>query len=163
MLQTESSAAPGPTTWDIDLNGGSVRVAEARVLEEYPTVFHLVSTVTGRLAGGQDTVDLLRASFPGGSITGAPKIRAMEIIEELEPTARSVYTGAAGYLDFGGDLDLNIVIRTMLCAAGHVTYQVGGGIVADSDPAAEYDESLAKGRALAEVLGACREPGGDRP
>ena len=142
---------------------GSVRVAEARVLEEYPTVFHLVSTVTGRLAGGQDTVDLLRASFPGGSITGAPKIRAMEIIEELEPTARSVYTGAAGYLDFGGDLDLNIVIRTMLCAAGHVTYQVGGGIVADSDPAAEYDESLAKGRALAEVLGACREPGGDRP
>ena len=143
---------------------GSVSVAEARSLEEYPTVFHLVATVVGSLAEGRDTADVLKATFPGGSITGAPKIRAMEIIEELEPTARSVYTGALGYLGLAGEVDLNIVIRSMLWEGlrrGHaedptgarVTYQVGGGIVADSDPAAEYEESLAKGRALAEALG----------
>jgi para-aminobenzoate synthetase component 1 len=132
---------------------GSVRVAEARTLEAYPTVFHLVATVTGELAAGRDAVDLIKASFPGGSITGAPKVRAMEIIEELEPTARSVYTGGLGWIDLAGDMDINIVIRTMLYDRGRVTYQVGGGIVADSDPEAEYDECLAKGRALAEVLG----------
>jgi len=132
---------------------GSVRVAAPRALEAYPTVFHLVATVTGELAAGRDATDLLKATFPGGSITGAPKVRAMEIIEELEPTARSVYTGALGWVDLGGDLDLNIVIRTMLYDSGRVTYQVGGGIVADSDPEAEYAESIANGRALAEVLG----------
>ena len=132
---------------------GSVRVAEARTLEAYPTVFHLVATVAGELAAGRDAVDLIKASFPGGSITGAPKVRAMEIIEELEPTARSVYTGGLGWLDLAGDMELNIVIRTMLYDRGRVTYQVGGGIVADSDPEAEYAECLAKGRALAEVLG----------
>ncbi|MHC4504813.1 MAG: anthranilate synthase component I family protein, partial [Planctomycetota bacterium] len=132
---------------------GSVRVAEARTLEAYPTVFHLVATVVGELAAGRDAVDLIKASFPGGSITGAPKVRAMEIIEELEPTARSVYTGGLGWLDLAGDVELNIVIRTMLYDRGRVTYQVGGGIVTDSDPEAEYAECLAKGRALAEVLG----------
>jgi len=132
---------------------GSVRVAAPRALEAYPTVFHLVATVTGELAAGRDATDLLKATFPGGSITGAPKVRAMEIIEELEPTARSVYTGALGWIDLAGDLDLNIVIRTMLYDSGRVTYQVGGGIVADSDPEAEYAECIAKGRALAEVLG----------
>ncbi len=131
---------------------GSVRVAEARALEAYPTVFHLVATVTGRLAGGKDGVDLLKAAFPGGSITGAPKVRAMEIIDELEPTARSVYTGAMGYIDLSGDLDLSIVIRTILYDNGRVTYQTGGGIVADSDPEAEYAECLAKGRALDEAI-----------
>jgi len=132
---------------------GSVRVAAPRALEAYPTVFHLVATVTGELAAGRSPVDLLKATFPGGSITGAPKVRAMEIIEELEPTARSVYTGALGWIDLAGDLDLNIVIRTMLYDSGRVTYQVGGGIVADSEPEAEYAECLAKGRALAEALG----------
>ncbi|MHC4199412.1 MAG: aminodeoxychorismate synthase component I [Planctomycetota bacterium] len=132
---------------------GSVRVAEARTLEAYPTVFHLVATVVGELTAGRDAVDLIKASFPGGSITGAPKVRAMEIIEELEPTARSVYTGGLGWLDLAGDTELNIVIRTMLYDRGRVTYQVGGGIVTDSDPEAEYAECLAKGRALAEVLG----------
>ncbi len=131
---------------------GSVRVAEAQALEAYPTVFHLVATVTGELAPDRSAADLLKAAFPGGSITGAPKVRAMEIIEELEPTARGVYTGALGWIDLAGDLDLNIVIRTMLYDAGRVTYQAGGGIVADSDPEAEYHESMTKGRALSEVL-----------
>jgi para-aminobenzoate synthetase component 1 len=137
---------------------GSVSVAEAKALEAYPTVFHLVATVTGELAGDRDAADLVKAAFPGGSITGAPKVRAMEIIEELEPTARGVYTGALGWIDVSGDLDLNIVIRTMLYDSGRVTYQVGGGIVADSDPEAEYAESIAKGRALAEVLAGAEGP-----
>jgi len=132
---------------------GTVCVDEARVLETYPTVYHLVSTVTGRLRRGRDIVDLLKASFPGGSITGAPKIRAMEIINELEPTPRSVYTGSIGYISCDGRADLNIAIRTILYEAGRVTFQVGGGIVADSDPDAEYQETLDKGRALAQSLG----------
>ena len=170
LLASEKDAAELAMIVDLERNDlgrvadyGSVRVAEAKALEEYPTVFHLVSTVTGRLAEGRDAVDLLKATFPGGSITGAPKIRAMEIIEELEPTARSVYTGAIGYMDLGGDLDLSIVIRTMLWDQGRVTYQVGGGIVADSDPSAEYEESLAKGRALAEVLAGKQDTGEDAP
>ena len=132
---------------------GTVRVDEKRVLETYPTVFHLVSTVKARLHEDKDLVDLLEACFPGGSITGAPKIRAMEIIDELEPTARSVYTGSIGYIGFDGRADLNIAIRTILYEAGRVTFQVGGGIVADSDPEAEYQETLDKGRALACSLG----------
>jgi len=100
----------------------------------------------------RDRIDLIRASFPGGSVTGAPKIRAMEIIEELEPTRRGIYTGSIGYLDFGGDLDLNIAIRTMICRSGQAYFQVGGGIVADSDPEAEYEETLVKAKALIEAL-----------
>ena len=133
---------------------GSVRVTEPLVLETYPTVFHLVSTVEGVLHPDQDLVDLLRATFPGGSITGAPKIRAMEIIDELEPTARNVYTGSIGYIDFSGRVDLNIAIRTMVKIGDDVTFQAGGGIVADSDPAAEYDETVDKARALIRALGA---------
>ena len=95
-----------------------VRVARPRALESFPTVHHLVATVEGELHGGCDNVDLLRATFPGGSITGAPKVRAMQIIDELEPTRRSVYTGAAGYIGFDGDMDLNIVIRTFLVRGG---------------------------------------------
>jgi para-aminobenzoate synthetase component 1 len=132
---------------------GSVRVTEPIVLEEYPTVFHLVTTVEGDLHEGRGLVDLLKAAFPGGSITGAPKIRAMEIIDELEPTRRSVYTGAIGYIGLDGSADLNIAIRTILLAQGRALLQVGGGIVADSDPEAEYQETLDKARALVQALG----------
>lgn len=127
---------------------GSVRVTELVILETFPTVFHLTSTVVGQLAPDRTGIDLLRATFPGGSITGAPKVRSMEIIDELEPTRRSVYTGALGYLGFNGDLDLNIVIRTFLINGRKVYFQVGGGIVYDSEPEAEYRETLDKARAL---------------
>ena len=133
---------------------GSVRVREPRVLETYPTVFHLVATVDGELHPGHDLVDLVRATFPGGSITGAPKIRAMQIIDELEPTARNLYTGSIGYVDFGGDADFNIAIRTMVKTGEDVYFQAGGGIVADSDPEAEYEETVDKARALMQALGA---------
>ena len=131
---------------------GSVHVPELVVLERYATVFHLVSTVAGRLSPDRCRMDLVRATFPGGSITGAPKIRAMEIIDELEPTRRGVYTGAIGYLSFTGDMDLNIAIRTMVVRDDTVWFQVGGGVVADSDPSGEYQETLDKARALMEVL-----------
>jgi len=96
---------------------------------------------------------LLKATFPGGSITGAPKVRAMEIIDELEPTRRSVYTGSIGYLSFNGDMDLNIVIRTFIIKNGRAYFQVGGAIVYDSEPEAEYAETLDKGKALIQALG----------
>jgi para-aminobenzoate synthetase component I len=121
-------------------------------LESYATVHHLVSIVTGELAPGKTAIDLLRAAFPGGSITGAPKIRAMEIIAELEPTRRGPYCGSIGYIGFDGTMDTSIVIRTMAILGQQLTFQVGGGIVADSDPAAEYEESLIKARALIETL-----------
>jgi para-aminobenzoate synthetase component I len=127
---------------------GSIRVTERAILETFPTVFHLTSTVVGRLGADKDRIDLLRACFPGGSITGAPKVRAMEIIDELEPTRRSVYTGAIGYLSFSGDMDLNIAIRTILVKNGRAYFQVGGGIVYDSQPEAEYQETLDKAKAL---------------
>jgi len=133
---------------------GSVRVTERCVLETYPTVFHLVATIEGTLHRKHDLVDLLRATFPGGSITGAPKIRAMEIIDELEPTARNVYTGSIGYVDFSGRADLNIAIRTMVKLGEDVYFQAGGGIVADSEPEAEYEETVDKARALIRALGA---------
>ncbi|MCL6610900.1 MAG: aminodeoxychorismate synthase component I [Peptococcaceae bacterium] len=132
---------------------GSVRVPELYRLEEYPTVFHLVSTVEGRLEEGKDVFDLLKASFPGGSITGAPKIRAMEIIEELEPVRRGIYCGSIGYLAFSGDADLNIVIRTLVFTGDRIYFQVGGGITIDSDPEAEYMETLDKAKALVRALG----------
>lgn len=131
---------------------GSIRVPELYRLEEYATVFHLVSTVEGRLSPGKDITDLLAASFPGGSITGAPKIRAMEIIEEMEPVRRGVYTGSIGYLGFDRRVDLNIVIRTIIATGGNLYFQVGGGITADSEPQKEYLESLDKARALVRAL-----------
>jgi para-aminobenzoate synthetase component 1 len=131
---------------------GSVKVPTLFGLESYATVHHLVSVVTGELAQGRSAVDLLRGCFPGGSVTGAPKIRAMEIIAELEPTARGPYCGSIGYLSADGAMDSNIVIRTYCIQGQHLTFQVGGGIVADSDPQAEYEESLAKAKALIEVL-----------
>ncbi|MDS1030743.1 aminodeoxychorismate synthase component I [Bacillota bacterium LX-D] len=131
---------------------GTVKVTELFHLEEYATVYHLVATVVAELKDECDLVDCIRATFPGGSITGAPKIRAMEIIDELEPTQRNIYTGSIGYIGFNGDADLNIVIRTIICKNGKAYYQVGGGIVWDSDPELEYEETLHKGRALREAL-----------
>jgi para-aminobenzoate synthetase component 1 len=132
---------------------GTVSVTELAILETYPTVFHLTSTVSGQLRQGNGCTELLKATFPGGSITGAPKVRAMEIIDELEPTRRSVYTGSIGYLGFNGDMDLNIVIRTIIVKDGKAYFQVGGAIVYDSEPEAEYLETLDKGRALMRALG----------
>lgn len=131
---------------------GTVRVSELAALEKYATVFHLTSTVEGWLRPDKGVVDLLKATFPGGSITGAPKVRAMEIIDELEPTRRSVYTGSIGYLGFDGGLDLNIVIRTILVKEGRAYFQVGGAVVYDSDPEGEYIETLDKARALIHAL-----------
>ncbi len=132
---------------------GSVKVTELAILETFPTVFHLTSTVIGQLKPGISRIDLLKAAFPGGSITGAPKVRAMEIIDELEPTRRSVYTGAIGYLSFNNTLDLNIGIRTFLIKGNKAYFQAGGGIVYDSEPPAEYQETLDKAKALIQALG----------
>jgi len=131
---------------------GTVKVKELWTLERYATVFQLTSTVEGRLCRDKSRINLLEACFPGGSITGAPKVRAMEIIDELEPTKRSIYTGSIGYLSFSGEMDLNIVIRTILAKDGRVYFQVGGGIIYDSDPLVEYQETLDKAKALLQAL-----------
>lgn len=131
---------------------GSIQVEEMFKLEAHPTVYHLVANVAGRLRPESDGVDCIRAMLPGGSITGAPKIRAMQIINELEISRRGVYTGAVGYLGFDGNCDLNIAIRTILCAHGRAFYHVGGGIVWDSDPESEYQETLHKGAAMRAAL-----------
>lgn len=131
---------------------GSVRVRSMRDIEEYATVFQATSTVEGELHPDKDCFDLIQACFPAGSITGCPKIRSMEIIEELEPTRRGIYTGCMGYIDFAGRMDLNIMIRTMLLYQGKVYFQTGGGIVADSDPATEYQETLVKAQAMRAAL-----------
>jgi para-aminobenzoate synthetase component I len=127
---------------------GSVSVAEHKRVEAYQNVYHLVSIVEGELASRFDAVDLIRATFPGGSITGCPKIRSMEIIDELEPCRRHVYTGAIGYIGFHDTLDLSIAIRTATVINGRMLFSVGGGIVFDSDPADEYEETLHKGQTL---------------
>jgi para-aminobenzoate synthetase component 1 len=131
---------------------GSVRVIDPLSVESFAQVHHLVASVEGRLRPSVGPTDVIRAVFPGGSITGAPKIRAMQIIDELEPTRRNLYTGAIGYLSQRGLSAFNIAIRTMLVEGGQVSYQVGGGIVSDSDPQAEYEETLHKGRGLRAVL-----------
>lgn len=127
---------------------GSVSVVRHKKVEAYKNVFHLVSTVEGELDSGADAVDLLRATFPGGSITGCPKIRSMEIIDELESDCRHVYTGSMGYLSFHGTMDLSIAIRTATLCEGRVNFSVGGGVVYDSDPEAEFHETLHKGETL---------------
>ena len=127
---------------------GSVEVNELMVIEEYSHVYHIVSNVRGELAEGRDAYDLIRATFPGGTITGAPKIRTMEIIEELEPTRRGLYTGSIGWIDFDGDMEMNIVIRTLQVQDGRGYVQAGAGIVIDSVPEREYRESLRKAKAL---------------
>ncbi len=131
---------------------GSVRVPELFALESYPNVHHLVSSVTGKLAPGKDPLDLIAGSFPGGSITGAPKIRAMQIIDELEPTRRALYCGSLLYLDVRGEMDSSIAIRSLLAKDGQLSCWGGGGIVADSDWQAEYQESITKVKVLLETL-----------
>ncbi len=140
--------------------GGSVAVSEHKRLEAYQNVFHLVSVVTGELDQGKNSVDVIRATFPGGSITGCPKIRSMEIIDELEPVRRHIYTGSIGYIGFHETMDLSIAIRTATIYNGKIIFSTGGGIVFDSDPADEYQETLHKGRTLMEAL-AC-SPKADR-
>lgn len=130
----------------------SVKVKELFKCEEYSTVFHLVSTVTGELKDEFHSIDCIKACFPGGSITGAPKIRAMEIIDELEKVRREVYTGAIGYIGFDGNVDLNIVIRTMVIKDGKCYIGVGGGVTYESDSEFEYEETLAKAKALLMAL-----------
>lgn len=131
---------------------GSVQVPRLFKVESYAQVHHLVSTVSGQLAEGQDALSLLRNCFPGGSITGAPKLRAMQIIEQLEPQRRGVYCGAIGYIGYDSNMDSNIAIRTLVYADGVIRFWVGGGIVADSVATAEYQETLDKARAMLELL-----------
>jgi para-aminobenzoate synthetase component 1 len=127
---------------------GSVKVIEARAIEAHPTVYHGVATVAGDLREEVTFVDLLRATFAGGSVTGAPKIRAMEIIDELEPVRRGPYCGAIGWLDGEGNVEFSVAIRTMVACGGKLHISVGGGIVADSEPRGEYEETLVKARAM---------------
>ncbi len=127
---------------------GTVKVDELMVIERYSHVMHIVSNVTGKLAKGSNVFDVMRASFPAGTLSGAPKVRAMEIIEELEPTRRGIYGGAVGYFSYNGDMDFAIAIRTALIQNGAAYVQAGGGVVADSVPALEYQESANKAKAL---------------
>jgi para-aminobenzoate synthetase component 1 len=136
---------------------GSVAVPKMFEVESFATVHHLVSTVTGKLAEGEDALSLLRGCFPGGSITGTPKLRAMEIIEELEPSRRGVYCGALGYLGFDGDMDTNIIIRTLVQCDGTIYFSAGGGIVADSEMEAEYRETFDKAAAMLDLLQRAKE------
>jgi anthranilate synthase component 1 len=127
---------------------GTVRVTEQMVVERYSHVMHIVSNVEGRLRPGLDAVDVFRASFPAGTVTGAPKVRAMQIIDALEPVKRGVYSGAVGYLGFNGDMDVAIAIRTAVVKDGRLHVQAAAGIVADSDPQSEWQETLHKARAI---------------
>ncbi|SKA87596.1 aminodeoxychorismate synthase, subunit I [Clostridium sp. USBA 49] len=131
----------------------SVKVKEMFKIETYPSVHHLVSTVIGELEDEKSSIDCIKACFPGGSITGAPKIRSMEIINELEKARRNIYTGSIGYIGFDGNIDLNIIIRTILMMEGKASFGVGGGITWESDCAFEYEETLHKAAALMKVLG----------
>lgn len=132
---------------------GTVKVTERRLIETHPTLFHGAATIEGVLRDEVTFVNILRATFPGGSVTGAPKIRAMEIIEELEPVRRGPYCGAIGYLSADGHVQFNVAIRTMIARSNRVYFSVGGGIVADSQPTAEYDETIVKAKAMFDVLG----------
>jgi len=136
---------------------GTRKVIQPRTIESYPTVFHAVATVAGQLRKEISFCDILEAMFPGGSITGAPKIRSMEIIDETEPTARGVYTGSIGFIGIDGSACLNIAIRTIIITGEKALAQTGGGIVADSDPEAEWDETITKARALLAGIRATQE------
>ena len=130
----------------------TVGVDELMITEDYSHVIHIVSNIRGEVAGGKDCFDVIRATFPGGTITGVPKVRCMEIIDELEPVTRGPYTGSIGYISFNGDMDLNIIIRTFVIKNKTAYVQVGAGIVADSDPEREYYETLKKAEALIKTL-----------
>ncbi|MBI5560729.1 MAG: anthranilate synthase component I family protein [Deltaproteobacteria bacterium] len=131
---------------------GTVEVVIFEKIETYPSLHHMVSKVRGRLRPGIDAPAALKACFPGGSVTGAPKIRAIEIIDELEPVRRGIYTGGLGWMDFGGDMDIAMAIRTAVCKDSYLYLNVGGGIVADSDPEEEYAETLIKAEDFLKVL-----------
>jgi anthranilate synthase component 1 len=133
---------------------GTVTVDELMAIERYSHVMHIVSGVSGKLSAGVGPVDVLRATFPHGTVTGAPKVRAMEIVDELETTARGPYAGAVGYLDFAGNIDTAIGLRTMIADGNRAWVQAGAGIVADSDPAAEYRECVAKATAVLTAIAA---------
>ena len=141
---------------------GSVTVDDLMVIERYSHVMHIVSGVSGTLRKGIGPVDLLRATFPHGTVSGAPKVRAMEIIDELEPTARGPYAGAVGYLDFSGNVDTAIALRTLVIADGKAWVQAGAGVVADSDPSTEYQECMSKAAAALAAVAAAHEIGGRR-
>jgi anthranilate synthase component 1 len=136
---------------------GSVQVDELMVVERYSHVMHIVSNVSGELLPGCGALDVFRAVFPAGTLSGAPKIRAMQIIEELEPSRREIYGGAVGYISYTGNMDLAIAIRTMVAHRGHLHLQAGAGIVADSDPAAEYQETVNKAMGVRLALQMARE------
>jgi len=131
---------------------GTVRVSELMTVERYSHVMHIVSNVQGEIAGEMDAFDLVRATFPAGTLSGAPKVRAMEIIDELEPSRREIYGGAVGYFSFSGNMDLAIAIRTLVIKDGRIHLQAGAGIVADSDPAAEYQETVNKAMAVVKAI-----------
>ena len=133
---------------------GTVLVDDLMVIERYSHVMHIVSGVSGDLSPGMGPIDVLRATFPHGTVSGAPKVRAMEIIDSLEPVARGPYAGAVGYIDFSGNMDTAIALRTMVASGGTAWVQAGAGVVADSEPAAEYDECVAKARAVLAAIGA---------
>ena len=137
---------------------GSVAADEVMVLEDYSHVIHIVSNVRGRLKAGVDTVDIIRAMFPGGTITGCPKARCMAILHELEPVGRGLYTGSVGSLGFDGSVDMNLLIRTMFVQSARVSFHVGAGIVADSQPDREYEETLAKAQALLKAIRLVGDP-----
>ena len=140
---------------------GSVRLTDKMVVERYSHVMHIVSNVVGRLRTGLSAIDVLRATFPAGTVSGAPKIRAMEIIDELEPVKRGVYSGAVGYLSWNGNMDTAIAIRTAVVKDGQLHIQAGAGIVADSVPQLEWEETMNKGRAMFRAV-ALAEAGIDR-
>ncbi|MHB9036128.1 MAG: aminodeoxychorismate synthase component I [Armatimonadota bacterium] len=162
LAQSEKDRAENVMIVDMERNDlgrvaafGSVRVPKLWEIEPHPNVFQMVSTVEAELAEGYGPVDLIRAAFPGGSITGAPKVRAMEIIEELEPHRRGIYTGSAGFIDFTGRVDLSIVIRSFIIDGSTAYFHAGGGIVIDSDPESEYQETLDKISGLRAALKQC--------
>jgi para-aminobenzoate synthetase component 1 len=155
LIENEKERAEHVMLVDLERNDlgrvckyGTVEVNEFMVIEKYSHVMHIVSNVRGELAADKSSFDIIDAVFPGGTITGAPKVRTMEIIEELEPVQRGVYTGSLGWIDFSGDLELNIIIRTMLVKDGMAHVQAGAGIVIDSNPKHEYKESMKKAAAL---------------
>jgi len=136
---------------------GSVKVDELMGIERYLHVMHIVSNVVGKLRVGLTAFDVLRAAFPAGTVSGAPKVRAMQIISELEPFRRGIYAGAVGYFDLQGNMDFCIAIRTIVMSGGEAMIQAGAGIVADSDPAREWDEILSKARILFRAVGVSME------
>ena len=131
---------------------GSVRVSDLMVIERYSHVMHIVSNVVGQLKAGEDAFSVLKATFPAGTVSGAPKVRAMEIIDEIEPTRRGPYAGAIGYVSLSGNMDFCIAIRTVMVWKNKLYIQVGAGIVADSVPAREYEETMNKAKAMLKAI-----------